>query len=435
MDYREARDYIESSVKFGSKLGLDNITALCARLGDLQDKLRFVHAAGTNGKGSTCAMLASILQKSGYRPGLFLSPHMVEHRDSLFVNGDMMTEEAFAETITDVKAASDELVEKGVQATEFELLTAAALLWFHRSGCGIVVLETGLGGRLDATNMVKTTLVSVITAIAMDHMQFLGNTIEKIAGEKCGIIKPGGVTVSYPYQPEAALNVIKAAAAEMANDIIIPDPGQMETEDLGLEGIKLHYRGYSAHLHLPGRHQAGNAATAIEAALALRERYAFNIPDEAIISGLETAYLPARQEILSRKPLVLLDGAHNLQGIKALADTIQHGLAGRRLAVVMGMLRDKQYDECIGIMARLCDRFFAVRPDNPRALEAFEVAEAAKAYGCDAQAYDDVDDAVRSALEFCGEDGAVVICGSLYMADKMRKAVLRQIPFVKRKLS
>lgn len=431
LNYREAREYIESAVKFGSKLGLETITALCARLGDPQDRLSFIHVAGTNGKGSTCSMISSVLQKAGYNTGLFLSPHMAEHRDSLFAGGTIMTEETFAETMTAVKTAADALAREGTFATEFELLTACAFLWFYRSGCDIAVLETGLGGRLDATNVVKTTRVSVITAIAMDHMQYLGDTLEKIAWEKCGIIKTGGVTVSYPNQPQEALDVIKASAAAKGNGIIIPDQSQMNSTDLGLEGIMIRYHGIAACLRLPGRHQAGNAAAATETARALRERHGFNISDGAIKEGLEAAYLPARQEILCRKPLVLLDGAHNLQGIEALAETVKSNLAGQRLAVVMGMLRDKQYNECIGIMARLCGKLFAVRPDNARALEADEVAEVAMANGCYTAAYEDAGEAVREALEFCGADGAVVICGSLYMADKMRNAIFRQIPFVK----
>jgi dihydrofolate synthase/folylpolyglutamate synthase len=275
--------------------------------------------------------------------------------------------------------------------------------------------------------VVRTTLVSVITAIAMDHMQYLGDTVEQIAREKCGIIKPGGVVVCYPDQPAAAMAVIRAAAREKGSDVVIPDRGQLTAEDPGLEGLRFGYRGVDARLRLAGRHQALNAATAVETALALRERYGFDIPDGAIAAGLEAAYLPARQELLCRRPLVLLDGAHNLQGIEALADTVRTGLSGRRLAVVMGMLRDKPYHECVGIMARLCGRLFAVKPDNPRALEPSEVAAVAAAQGCDAAPFDDADEAVRAALEFCGLGGAVVICGSLYMTDKMRKAVLSQI--------
>lgn len=435
MDYCEAKNYIKKAVRFGSKLGLEAISALCARLGSPQDTLRFVHVAGTNGKGSVCAMISSILQKAGYKTGLFLSPHMSEHRDSLRINGDMMGQDVFAVTMTDVKTAADTLASEGICATEFELLTACALLWFCRSGCDIVVLETGLGGRLDATNVVTTTLVSVITAISMDHMQYLGDTIRKITREKCGIIKPGGVTVCYPEQSEEAVDIIRAAAVKNGNIIIIPDIGQLETEDCGLEGTQIAYRGRSARLHLQGSHQTRNAVTAIETVWALRERFGFHLPDEAIVCGLEAAYLPARQEILTCKPLIMLDGAHNLQGIEALADTIRASFAGRRLAVVMGMLRDKQYNECIAVMARLSGRFCAVQPDNPRALDAAEVAEVAKAHGGAARAYDNADDAVRAALEFCGEEGAVVICGSLYMADQMRKVVLQQNSFVKRHMT
>ena len=424
MDYNKARAYIESAAKYGSRPGLDTITALCGQLGNPQDKLPFVHAAGTNGKGSTCTMISSILLKAGHKPGLFLSPHLAEHRDSLFVCGEMISEAAFAETMTVVKTAADALARKGIFATEFELLTAAAFVWFCRSGCDIAVLETGLGGRLDATNVVKTTRVSVITAIAMDHMQYLGDTLAQIAREKCGIIKPGGVTVCIADQPKEAQDVIKATAEKMGNDIIIPDPGQIGYTDFGLEGALIRYQGIEAQLRLPGRHQAGNAAAAIEAARVLRQRYGYHISDEAIAEGLEAAYLPARQEVLCRQPLVLLDGAHNLQGMEALAETVKAHLADRRTAVVMGMLRDKQYDECIGVMARLCGKLFAVRPDSARALAEQEVVQVAQRHGCDAAAYGDADAAVRDALDYCGPDGAVVICGSLYMADRMRRAVM-----------
>ena len=425
MNYAQSCKRLKQTAQMGSKLGLDNIRKLCARLGDPQDKLRIVHVAGTNGKGSICAMTASILKAAGYKTGLYTSPFLKNYRDSFAVDGKMISPTDFASVISEVFEQADKLNAQGVFPSEFEILTAGAFLWFFEQSCDIVVLETGLGGRLDATNVISRPLVSVITAIAMDHMDYLGSTLKQIAHEKCGIIKPGGVTVCYPAQEPDALRTIKDAAAAQENPLMLPDAAQIENIRMQPGGTSFDYCGTSYRLKLGGTHQAYNAVTAIETAGALQKYHQLAISGKHIIKGLLLAYMPARQEILAQHPLIMLDGAHNLQGIQALADTLAALAPSRPLAVIMGMLKDKEYEECIRIMASLCGRFIAVRPPNPRALNAKTAASVAAKYCADTSAAGSFQAAVSEAVSFCGKDGTIIICGSLYMADAMRRAVLK----------
>ncbi len=425
MDYAQAVKRLKNAAKLGSKPGLDNIRLLCTLLGNPQDAVPAVHVAGTNGKGSTCAMLARILKAAGYRTGLYTSPYIADYRDSFDISGENIRREAFAQALAEVGSRADAMAAEGLFPTEFELLTACAFHWFYQSGCDIAVIETGMGGRLDATNVISRPLVSVITAISYDHTAYLGDTLAKIAREKCGIFRPGGVTVCYPTQPEEAMREIRAAAKGCNSELILPDTAQLAVTESGVYGVSFTYRGISARVRMGGAHQALNAVTAIEATFALRQGFA--ISDAHIAQGLGEAYQPARQEVLCEAPLVLLDGAHNLQGIEALAQTVR-GIECRPLAVVMGMLADKQYEESIALMAALCDRFFAVRPDNPRALPAQAAADIAGRHEARAEAYNSMDEAVKAAAAFTGGSGAVVICGSLYMAKAARRAVKRHIP-------
>jgi dihydrofolate synthase/folylpolyglutamate synthase len=429
MDYTDACARLKQAASLGSRPGLDSIRRLCARLGDPQDVVPAVHVAGTNGKGSVCAMIASILQAAGYRTGLYTSPYLTDWRDSFAVGGKKIAKAEFARAITPVLGQADAMAAEGIYATEFEILTACAFHWFRERGCDIAVIETGMGGRLDATNAIAHPALSVITAISYDHTAYLGDTLAQIAMEKCGIIKPGGVTVCDPAQPEEAMQVIREAAQRNENALIVPDMQQLTAISADVTGVSLVYRRIRAHIRMGGSHQARNAATAIEAALVLRKK-GYTIPDAAIQKGLGAACLPARQEVLRVKPLVLLDGAHNLQGIQALAQTVR-GITNRPLAVVMGMLADKPYREAIPIMASLCGRFCAVQPDNPRALPARAAADIARRHCENVQAYERVEDAVKAAADFAGSGGTVVICGSFYITVAARRAVNRHIPIAK----
>ena len=426
MDYAQAAERLKQTARLGWKPGLESVRRLCTLLGNPQDAVPTVHVAGTNGKGSTCAMIASALRAAGYKTGLYTSPHLTDWRDSFEIDGKKITQEAFACALTEVYVQADAMAAEGLVPTEFEILTACAFHWFARSGCDIAVIETGMGGRLDATNVIAHPLVSVITPISYDHLAYLGDTLTQIAREKCGIIKPGGVTVYAPDQPEEALRVIRETAEKSGNALIVPDAEQLKEVQIGTDGTSLVYRGIETHVRMGGAHQAANAMTAIEALIALRQR-GFEITDAAIGQGISEAYLPARQEILREHPLVMLDGAHNLQGIESLAQTVRR-IPNRPLIVVMGMLADKQYAQSIEIMASLCDRFIAISPDNPRALSPEAAAEVARRSGVDVTAHERIEDAVRSAAAFAGTDGAIVICGSLYMADAARRAVDQYIP-------
>ncbi len=425
MTYAQCCKRLKQTAAMGAKLGLDSIRALCARLGNPQDQLRIVHVAGTNGKGSVCAMAASILKTANYKTGLYTSPFLKNYRDSMAVNGQIISPADFALVLTKVFEQVNALNEQGIFPTEFEILTTGAFVWFHAQACAAVVLETGLGGRLDATNVISHPLVSVITAVSMDHMDYLGATLPEIAREKCGIIKPGGITVCYPVQETEAFRVIEEASKAQGNPLVLPDAAQIKNIRTEIDGTSFDYCGASYQLALIGHHQAFNAATAIETVNMLQKHHPYDIADKHIAEGLRLAYMPARQELLARHPLVMLDGAHNVQGIQALADTLGAIKPPRPLAVIMGMLRDKEYEDCIRIMASLCDRFIAVRPPNPRALNAAATASVAARYCANTTAAKSYDTAVSDAASFCGENGTIVICGSLYMADAMRRAVLK----------
>ena len=426
MGFSEAREYLNEVPKFGYDLGLNSVAQLCALLGNPQERLSFIHVAGSNGKGSTCAMVSAILQAAGYKTGLYLSPFLEDYRDSMYINGDKISKPAFASVISSAYSKAKQLSEQGVHATEFEILTACAFLWFEQSECDVVVLETGMGGRLDATNIVTNTLVSVLSAITLDHTEYLGDTIEQITQEKCGIIKQNRITVCYPKQDAAALQIIETSAKDKSNLFIVPDMHQYEMISSDFDGSHFKYRGADMHTSLPGAHQTLNAISAIETANALREHSGFAISGSAIAQGVNDAYLPARQEVLSRCPFVLLDGAHNLQGIEALAQIIKSQLSHRHITVVMGMLSDKQYERSIKIMAELCERFIAVPPDHARALDIDIAAGIASKYCDNTKAYSDISRAIEEAIASCPKSGAVIICGSLYLASKARKAAIKQ---------
>lgn len=426
MNYTDARIYLEAASKLGSRPGLANILSLCELLDNPQDKLCFVHVAGTNGKGSVCSMIAEILKAADYKTGLFLSPHIDEYTSSFYINGEMISEDEFSSAVLAVSEQAEKLKKHGKEVTEFELLTACAFYLFDKCGCDVVVLETGMGGSLDATNIINNTLVSVITEISMDHVSFLGDTIEKITRHKCGIIKKDGITVSYPCQQQAALNIIISEAEKKDNFFIMPDIRHLEICDLSIKGTDLIYKGLRMHIKFSGKHQALNCITAVEAVYSLRKYRNFLVSDEAVINGIRNAFLPARHEIISEKPLILIDGAHNLQGIAALAQTIRSLINQKPIAVIMGMLSDKDYKECIKIMAELSDKFLAVTPKSPRALTASAAVELAKEYCMNASHYSDIDEALNDAVAFCGDAGAVIVCGSFYLANPMRNLILNQ---------
>ena len=408
--------------------GLARMQNLCDHLGHPEKELQCIHIAGTNGKGSLAAMTSSILTAAGYKTGLTISPYVVDFRERFQIDGEMIPPCALANLTEKVLDAIDAIeAEGGEKPVEFEAVTALAFLWFAREKCDLVVLETGLGGRCDATNVVPHKLVAAITKIGYDHMEVLGDTLDKIAAEKAGIIKEGTVVVNYPDQPAEAMGPILTAAAEAHTSIITPDKDDLTL----LRGKRLEnridYGGYRAALGLPGTHQANHAAMAVEIALALWREFGYDISDDAILQGLADARMPARIEVLRRHPLLLLDGCHNPDGAKMLAATLTRADFEENLVGVLGVLADKDYKDMLSDLAPCFAKIYTVTPNCPRALSAEELQKEAR-FHTDAEAADSVADAIRKAVDYADENNlaGVVVCGSLYLAAEARPLLLKE---------
>lgn len=417
-----ALDWLQSLPRLSGEPGLDRMKALLAALGDPQKRGRYVHIAGTNGKGSVAAFTANILQKAGFKTGLTISPYVLDFRERFQINGQMIPPETLERLAAKVRAAAETLAETPVQ---FEAVTALALCWFDEEHCDVAVLETGLGGRFDATNAVENTLVAAITRIDLDHTELLGDTVEKIAAEKAGIVKPGCIAVTYPVQEKEALQAIAAACIREKADLVAPEAEDIHLRRGGLFENRMEYGGYEVNLALPGAHQACNAAMAIEIALALW-RQGLDIPDEAILEGLEATRFPARIEMLRRQPLVLLDGSHNPAGAAALAVTLGGQKLPQKPAAVLGVLADKAAGEMLRALGESFSTIYAVTPDCPRAMSADELARLASQELPEVPVYPcaDLGQALDTAL---GLPQGAVVCGSLYLAAQARPMLLERL--------
>lgn len=435
MEYGEALNKIHSLQRFGTKPGLERIRKLLALLGNPQERLKFIHVAGTNGKGSVCALTASVLSRANYKTGLYISPYISDFCERMQINGHMIPHTDLAALVEHTFPFVERMAQNEEEITEFEFITALAMQWFAQQNCDVVVLEVGLGGRLDATNVIPTPLVSVILSISLDHTAVLGDTVEKIAYEKCGIIKENGITVCYSDQPEGAMEVIRTVASERQNQLVIADTTGICERSSGLTGTKLDYRGLPLRLPFLGEHQVKNAAAALAVVEVLRGQ-GWVIPDRAVASGFDHAVNPARLEVFSTSPVVLLDGAHNPGGTAALAAALKKYLNGKRVVAVMGMLADKDVDSALRNLSGLFSHVFTLAPNNPRAMSATQLAQlwnsialnSRKAHSEDfsAQPCAYVEDAVERALALAGKDGAVVICGSLYLAGEVRPYLVQK---------
>ena len=417
-----ALDWLQSLPRLSGEPGLDRMKALLAALGDPQKRGRYVHIAGTNGKGSVAAFTANILQKAGFKTGLTISPYVLDFRERFQIDGQMIPPETLERLAAKVRAAAETLAETPVQ---FEAVTALALCLFDEEHCDMAVLETGLGGRFDATNAVENTLVAAITRIDLDHTELLGDTVEKIAAEKAGIVKPGCIAVTYPVQEKEALQAIAAACIREKADLVAPEAEDIHLRRGGLFENRMEYGGYEVNLALPGAHQACNAAMAIEIALALW-RQGLDIPDEAILEGLEATRFPARIEVLRRQPLVLLDGSHNPAGAAALAATLKAQRLPQKPAAVLGVLADKAAAEMLRALGDSFSTIYAVTPDCPRAMSADELARLASQELPEVPVYPcaDLGQALDTAL---GLPQGAVVCGSLYLAAQARPMLLERL--------
>ena len=378
MTYEEALQKINSRLRFGIKPGLERIEALCKKLGDPQKKPRFVHVAGTNGKGTTCTLIASVLTAAGYRTGLYTSPYVLDFRERFRIDGEMIPEAELIEEVKRVSPVADELEAAGDTVTEFEFITALAFDWFAQRDCDFVVLEVGLGGRFDATNVIDTPEAAAIASISLDHTAILGDTYAKIAFEKAGIIKKGGDVVLYPVQEPSVFETIESACNERGAHLHIPDEKNMQVNGTALTGTALTWRGLP--LTLPW--------------------------------------------ILSKKPLVLLDGGQNPGCASALHEVLKTHLSGRHITAIMGMMADKDSMRYLELTAPHFERIITVQPQNPRSLSAEALADEAKHFCKDVQPAQSMKDAIEKAT--VSGDEVLVICGSFFLASEIRDLAIEK---------
>ena len=418
MTPQEAIAYIENYTWSTTRLGLERTQALLHALGNPQKELKFIHVAGSNGKGSTCAMLESILRCAGYRTGLYISPYIQDFCERIQVDGENISGEDLAELTQTVRDIADGMED---HPSQFELVTAIAMAYFRRMGCQMVVLEVGLGGALDSTNAIDAPEVAVICNIGLEHTEYLGNTLGEIAAAKGGIIKTGCDVVAYPGPPEV-MGVLERIAREQRTPLHVAQVEKLHPLAETLDGQQFDWGDWKdLHLPLLGPHQLYNAAVVLEVVETLRRR-GWNISDQAVREGLAHTQWPARMEVLCRDPLFILDGGHNPQCAQALRASLERLLPGRNVVFLTGVLADKDYGGILREMFPLAQEFVCLTPLSPRALPAGELADFLTAQGVKAIPCATVAEGIRQALSAAGEDGVVVAFGSLYLAGAVRSA-------------
>ena len=426
MNYEQALEYIHSVNWAFCKPGLERITALCEALGNPQNKLRFIHVAGTNGKGSTSSMLASILQSAGYRTGLYTSPYIRTFCERIRVDGENIPKEELAALTERIRPIADAMEDK---PTEFELITALAFSYFEACACDVVVLEVGLGGRLDSTNVIENTALSIITGIDFDHTALLGNTIEEIAYEKAGIIKANR-PVLFGGSRGAAYDTVQRVAYEKNAPFCAVDRSSYLQKKATLEGTTFEYLHYTdMHLPLLGAYQPYNATLVLTAIELLKEQ-GFAIDDEAVRNGLADVRWPARFELLSRDPIIIYDGGHNPEGVRAAVASVKAYFGEQRVNLLSGVMADKDRGEMIETMKPIIARAFTVTPNNPRSLAAADYAAQLTSYGIEALSYASVAEGVRAAIESSKQEGIPLVClGSLYLYEEVEAAIREALRF------
>lgn len=408
MNYSQALAYTQTLKRLGGSPGLACFARVLEKLDNPQQDLKVIHVAGTNGKGSVCTMTAAMLQQAGYKVGLYTSPYLVDFRERFRINGEMIPKETYARLANKVKQAVEQT---GEELSQFSFITAVGLCWYLEEQCDAVVLETGLGGRLDATNCVASPMVTAITAVSLDHTELLGNTVEEIMAEKCGIMKTGGTTVLSPGQPVEAVAVAMEFAAKTGSRLILPNVCAIER--LG-DGI-FRYGEETYTLSLKGDYQFQNAAVALEIVDALLP-HGLTVSKDAKRRGLLCASHPGRCQVLREEPLILLDGAHNPAGAEALAQTLATMLEGKKAVGVCGVMHDKAARDLAGKISPYLDRVIAVTPANPRALPAKELAAVFAEY-CPAVETGEVDAHLIQTIR--NQTQPTVIFGSLYLAGEL----------------
>ena len=419
MTCEEAIQYIHAASHNSDKPGLERMRALLSLLGDPQDRLQYIHVAGTNGKGSVCAMLDSILTAAGYRTGRYTSPFIRIFNERICVCGTPISNESLASLTEQVKAAAEQT---GLSFCEFELITAVGFLYFVQEQVDVVVLEVGLGGRFDSTNVIKNPLLSIITGIDFDHTKLLGNTLHKIAAEKAGIIKEGCPCI-YGGGKTSVGRVLSVLAAQQNAPIYSVDRRKFNLLEMTLEGTRFDFGEYrDVYLSLLGSHQLSNVQTVMTALEVLATR-GIAVEEEAVRRGLASVRWPARFEVLSRDPLIIYDGAHNPHGVRALIKSIETYFPEETVNVLSGVMADKDYGEMVEMLRPITECAFTVTPpENPRALDAEKFAQVFERQRIPVEAYSTLRDGIDSALASSRENGKPILClGSLYLYAALTK--------------
>ena len=416
MTLDEALHYIHSVCWKGSVPGLERISALLDKMGHPERRLKFIHVTGTNGKGSTCAMLASMFTKAGYKTGLYTSPYLIRFNERIQIDGVQIPDEEICEITEYIKPLADSIFE---QPTEFEMVTALGFEYFKREKCDIVICEVGMGGEFDATNVILPPEAAVLCNIGLDHTEVLGDTLEKIAATKAGIIKPGCDAVIYREQPSVE-KVFEERCKKVGATLHKADFDSIRLESHGLSG-QVFSCGRFEHLKLPllGEHQLHNAAVVLAAVDALKAK-GWNLTDEAVRTGLETVQWPGRFQLMREKPLFVVDGGHNPQCAQALAASLRGLYVGKKLIFLIGVLADKDWQSMVGEVLPLAKAIVTVRPESERAKDENELAAWVRAQGVPAEAHASIGEALDAALALAGPEDAVCAWGSLYSVGELR---------------
>lgn len=427
MDYSAALERIHALNKFGSRPGLDRILMLLEKMGNPQDDLHFLHVAGTNGKGSVCALASSVLRASGYKTGLFISPFITDFCERIQINNISIPRDTLAEIAEYVFSYVDELNKDDVIITEFELVTALAFEYFRREGCDIVVLEVGLGGRLDSTNVIKSAVCTVLTRIGLDHTDILGDTIEKIAKEKCGIVKEKTRVVSSP-QTDDAKKVIEDTCRAFGSSLVFSDILPLDVICDSIKGTNFRYKGKDITLPLLGGHQMQNLKTALCALESLKSAGYENITADTVKEGVETAKNPARFELVCTDPVVVIDGAHNPDGMNTFSCAVKNYLKTTDGVLIIGMLSDKDSRSSLKYIEGLFEYVYTVPINNPRAMSSRDMAKLCKEYFKNVTPCEDVEQGLKKAFKKAKEKHThICVCGSLYLAGEIRPYALKYV--------
>ena len=411
MTYEEALNYIHGISWTFCKPGLERTRELCGRMNNPQDRLKFIHVAGTNGKGSFCSMLTSVLMASGLKVGTYTSPYILRFNERMQVDGEPISDGMLAEICEEIRPHADAMADR---PTEFELITVIAFEFFRRMKVDVVVLECGMGGRLDSTNVIVNPLLSVITGISLDHTAFLGDTVEKIAAEKAGIIKSSSPVI-YGGEDDSARAIIEAKAEEFGSPYYEVDYSCLNITKSDLSGTNFDYKSHTGmHISLLGSYQPRNASLVLSAIEVLRS-VGISIPEKSVKAGLSAAKWRARFEVVSKNPLIIFDGAHNPEGVEAAVLSIKEYFHGKKIIAISGVLSDKDYEYIGGEIASVAKMAYTITPSNPRALLSTEYAKIYEKNGVSATPCESIDEALALAKDEAMKENTPIIClGSLY---------------------